>query len=89
MSIKSEFELDRLRAIGKIVRKSLDKMAAAVRAGVTTAELDEIGARVLKQNGAESAPPKVCGFPAVTCISVNEEAIHGIPGVRRLEAEIW
>jgi methionyl aminopeptidase len=61
MSIKSEFELDRLRAIGKIVRKTLDKMAAAVRVGVTTAELDEIGARVLMENGAESAPPRVYG----------------------------
>jgi methionyl aminopeptidase len=86
MSIKSEFEFGRLRAIGRIVRKSLDKMAAAVRAGVTTAELDEIGARVLAENGAESAPPRVYGFPAAICISVNEEAIHGIPGVRRLEA---
>jgi methionyl aminopeptidase len=41
---------------------------------------------VLAENGAESAPPKVYGFPAATCISVNEEAIHGIPGVRMLEA---
>ncbi len=86
MSIKSEFELDRLRAIGRIVRKSQDKMAAAVCTGITTAELDEIGARVLAENGAESAPPKVYGFPGAICISVNEEAIHGIPGVRRLEA---
>jgi methionyl aminopeptidase len=86
MSIKSQFELDRLRAIGKIVRRTLDKMAAATRAGVTTAELDEIGARVLAGNGAESAPPKVYGFPAATCISVNEEAIHGIPGGRKLAA---
>jgi methionyl aminopeptidase len=86
MSIKSEFEFDRLRAIGRIVRKTLDRMAAAVRVGVTTAELDEIGARVLAENGAESAPPKVYGFPAATCISVNEEAIHGIPGLRELQA---
>jgi methionyl aminopeptidase len=84
MSIKSQSELDHLRAIGKIVRKALDRMSEAARPGVSTAELDEIGARVLAENGAESAPPKVYGFPGAVCISVNEEAIHGIPGGRTL-----
>ena len=86
MSIKSHSELDKLRVIGKIVRKALDEMAAAARPGVTTAELDGIGAKVLAEHGAESAPPKVYGFPAAVCISVNDEAIHGIPGYRILEA---
>src|SRR3984893_14133545 len=85
MSIKSHFELDKLRVIGKIVRKALDEMAEAARPGVTTAELDEIGSRVLAEHGAESAPPKVYGFPAAVCISVNDEAIHGIPGDRILQ----
>jgi methionyl aminopeptidase len=85
MSIKSHLEFVRLRAIGKIVREALDAMAASVRAGVTTAELDAIGAAVLEKHGAESAPPKVYGFPAAICISVNDEAIHGIPGARVLE----
>jgi methionyl aminopeptidase len=49
---------------------------------VTTRELDGIGAAVLREFGAESAPPKVYGFPGALCISVNEEAIHGIPGDR-------
>ena len=52
---------------------------------ITTRELDEIGARVLAEHGAESAPPKVYGFPGALCISVNDEAIHGIPGERALE----
>jgi methionyl aminopeptidase len=85
MSIKSHSEFDKLRIIRKIVRKALDKMAAAARPGVTTAELDQIGAKVLAEHGAESAPPKVYGFPAAVCISVNDEAIHGIPGNRILE----
>ena len=71
-----------MRAIGRIVRAALDRTAAAVRPGITTAELDAIGARVLAEHGAESAPPKVYGFPGALCISVNEEAIHGIPGDR-------
>jgi methionyl aminopeptidase len=85
MSIKSQTEFDKLRAIGKIVRQALDQTAAAVRPGVTTRELDEIGAAVLKRHGAESAPPKVYGFPGALCISVNDEAIHGIPGDRQIQ----
>lgn len=84
MSIKSEKELAQLHAIGRIVRKALDTMATAVRPGVTTAELNEIGSRVLSAEGARSAPPMVYGFPGDVCISVNEEAIHGIPGKRVL-----
>src|SRR5580698_9607227 len=82
MSIRSQAEFEKLRVIGRIVRQALDKTAAAVRPGITTKELNEIGARVLSQNRAESAPPKVYGFPGALCISVNEEAIHGIPGER-------
>jgi methionyl aminopeptidase len=86
MSIKSNAEFEKLRAIGKIVRQALDKTAEAVRPGITTGELNEIGAGVLNHNGAESAPPKVYGFPTALCISVNEEAIHGIPGDRVVQS---
>jgi methionyl aminopeptidase len=82
MSIRSQAEFEKLRVIGRIVRQALDKTAAAVRPGITTGELDAVGANVLSQNRAESAPPKVYGFPGALCISVNEEAIHGIPGER-------
>ena len=82
MSIRTQEEFAKLRAIGRIVRAALDRTAAAVRPGITTAELDQIGARVLAEHGAESAPPKVYGFPGALCISVNDEAIHGIPGGR-------
>lgn len=86
MSIRSQVEFEKLRVIGKIVHRALDKTAAAVRPGITTGELDKIGAGVLAQNGAESAPPKVYGFPGALCISVNEEAIHGIPGERVIQS---
>src|ERR1043166_2673386 len=82
MSIQSQSEFEKLRAIGRIVRLALDTVSAAVRPGITTGELDRIGARVLAEHGAESAPPKVYGFPGALCISVNDEAIHGIPGDR-------
>ncbi|HUI79804.1 MAG TPA: type I methionyl aminopeptidase [Bryobacteraceae bacterium] len=85
MSIRNHAELEKLRIIGKIVRRALDKTAEAVRPGITTAELDAIGRRVLEENGAESAPPKIYGFPGALCISINDEAIHGIPGSRAVE----
>ena len=85
MSIRNHGQLEKLRAIGKIVRRVLDQTAAAVRPGITTGELNEIGARILEAHGAESAPPKVYGFPGALCISVNEEAIHGIPGSRVIQ----
>lgn len=85
MSIQSQTEFRKLRAIGRIVRQTLDAMSEAARPGVTTKELDRVGASVLAREGAESSPAKVYGFPGVTCISVNEEAIHGIPRDRFLE----
>jgi len=53
MSIRNQGQLDKLRAIGKIVRLALDRAAAAVRPGVTTRELDEVGASVLAAHSAE------------------------------------
>ena len=86
MSIRSHAELEKLRAIGRIVRQALDTVATAIRPGISTGELSQIGARVLTENGAEAAPPKTYGFPAALCISVNDEAIHGVPGERVLES---
>ena len=84
MSIQDEHELKCLRESGRIVRQVLDAMKAEVRPGVTTQYLDEIGARVIAENGARSAPAMVYQFPGANCISLNDEAVHGIPGGRRL-----
>ena len=85
MSINSPEELLRLRSAGMVVRLMLAAMKAAVRPGITTAELDEIGGRVMRRHGARSAPALVYQFPGVNCISVNDEAVHGIPGPRKLQ----
>jgi len=82
MSITDPKELEGMRAAGAIVRKMIEAMKQAVRPGVTTAELDEIGAEVMREHGAKSAPQMVYQFPGVNCISLNEEAVHGIPGER-------
>jgi methionyl aminopeptidase len=84
MSIESEKDLAGLRAAGKVVAEALAAMRAAVRPGVTTRQLDEVGARVFARHGARSAPQLAYDFPGVNCISVNDEAVHGVPSDRAL-----
>jgi methionyl aminopeptidase len=84
VSISGPEELEALRAAGAIVRRVLEAMKQQVRAGVTTAELDAIGASVIAANGARSAPATVYNFPGSNCISLNDEAVHGVPGNRVL-----
>jgi methionyl aminopeptidase len=84
MSIETEEEFERLKAAGRVVAQAIRAMREQVRPGVTTAELDRIGARVFAGAGARSGPQLDYGFPGVNCISVNDEAVHGIPGKRRL-----
>src|SRR5918993_5709983 len=52
---------------------------------MTTAELDTIGAEIFERHEAHSAPQLVYDFPGVNCISVNDEAVHGVPGDRVIE----
>jgi methionyl aminopeptidase len=85
MSIQDEQELAALRAVGRIVREVLDAMRAEVRPGVSTRHLDEVGARVMQQRGARSAPSMVYQFPGANCISLNDEAVHGVPSERQLK----
>lgn len=85
MSIQDEQDLVALKAAGQVVRLVLDAMKAEVCPGVTTRYLDEIGARVMEKNGARSAPSMVYQFPGANCISLNDEAVHGIPGDRPLK----
>lgn len=85
MTIETEEDLAKLRVIGAIVARCLKHMAAHLEPGITTAELDAIGARYLEQHGARSAPILTYDFPGATCISVNEEVAHGIPGSRVIQ----
>ncbi|HWK89019.1 MAG TPA: type I methionyl aminopeptidase [Longimicrobium sp.] len=86
MSIESENDWRGLRAAGRVARLVLAEMAKQVRPGTTTAELDAVAARVLAEHGARHAPRRLLGFPADSCISVNDEAVHGLPGARVVQA---
>ena len=83
MTIDNDEDLDGLSRAGRVVAEARDAMLAAVSPGVTTGELDAIGREVFRRHGARSAPKITYNFPATTCISVNDEAAHGIPSKRR------
>ncbi|MDB6453693.1 type I methionyl aminopeptidase [Falsirhodobacter sp. 20TX0035] len=82
MTITKDDELVGLKAIGRIVANTLRIISNAIEPGITTRELDEIGREGLEREGAQSAPKSTYDFPGTTCISVNEEIAHGIPGGR-------
>src|SRR4029453_7856302 len=85
MSIESAADLAGLQQVGRVVALTIAEMQTAARIGMTTAELDAVAALTFTRFGARSAPQLIYGFPGVTCISVNDEIVHGIPGPRRLE----
>ena len=82
MTIQGQKDIDGLKKAGFAVADTLETMKSALRDGITTLELDRIGAERLKMHGAVSAPIKMYRFPGTTCISVNREVAHGIPSER-------
>lgn len=84
MTVSNDDELAGLKRIGRIVAETLEVMGRAIEPGMTTRDLDGVGRAFLEAAGARSAPETVYGFPGATCISVNEEIAHGIPGERRI-----
>jgi methionyl aminopeptidase len=86
VSIETAAELEALKRVGRAVAATIAEARLRLRPGMTTAELDGIGAEVLARHGARSAPRHRYGFPGCLCLSVNDEAVHGIPGERVLRA---
>ncbi len=75
-----------LRKAGKILRECLEETAAAVKTGITTAELDRIAEQFITDHeGARPGFKGYKGYPSTLCTSVNEECVHGIPGHRVLK----
>src|ERR1051325_6129700 len=85
MSIESAGDLAGMKRAGQVVALTIAGMKAAVCIGMTTAELDDVAAGAFRRHGARSAPQLAYGFPGITCISVNDEIVHGIPGPRRIQ----
>jgi methionyl aminopeptidase len=83
MTIDNEADLQGLARAGQVVAEARDAMVAAVEPGVSTGELDAVARAVFREYGARSAPRLTYGFPGSTCISVNDEAAHGVPSTTR------
>ena len=83
--IKSEEEIDLMRAPCAIVRDCLNFVGERIKPGMTTKEVDELVYNFIKASGAEPSCLGYCGYPASACVSVNEVVVHGIPDGRVLE----
>ena len=84
---RSAAEISRMRAASHLVASVLAELEAAVAPGVTTADLDRLAERLVRDGGAVPAFKGYRGFPATLCASVNDEVIHGIPSPSRKLAE--
>ncbi|MFP7479146.1 type I methionyl aminopeptidase [Terribacillus saccharophilus] len=82
MIAKTEEDFQALKEIGRIVASIRDELVQRTVPGITTKELDEIAGEMFEKEGAVSAPKSEYDFPGYTCISVNDEVAHGIPGSR-------
>ncbi|KAB2951396.1 type I methionyl aminopeptidase [Heliorestis acidaminivorans] len=83
--LKTARELNYMRDAGRIVADTHREMEKAVAPGVSTAELDKIAEDYIRSRGAKPAFKGYQGFPATICASINEQVVHGIPGIRRLQ----
>ena len=82
ITVKSGREIELMRQAGKIAAGARSVGRQAVRSGLTTKEIDRAVHEFIVRSGAVPSCLGYEGFPAATCISVNEEVIHGIPGKR-------
>lgn len=82
--LRDRKEIDSIAAAARLVARTLDRLEAELRPGITTAELDRIAEDFIRANGGRPAFKGYRGFPASICPSVNEEVVHAIPGTRSL-----
>lgn len=79
VSIKSAREIELMRESGRILAKVHEELGKAIRPGISTLEIDELGEELIRSYGCIPNFLHYNGFPASICVSVNEEVVHGIP----------
>ncbi|HYU93633.1 MAG TPA: M24 family metallopeptidase, partial [Actinomycetota bacterium] len=85
--LKSPDEVAKMRVAGSIVAETIDTVLAAVRPGVSTADLDAVAEAFIRERKATPSFKGYRGFPASICASPNEEVVHGIPSPKRILKE--
>ena len=83
--IKNEEQISMMRQAGRICRDTHELLAKHIRPGITTGELNEIATEYIHSQNAVPSFLGYRGFPAAICTSVNEQVIHGVPGLRKLK----
>ncbi len=86
IELKNHAQIEQMKKAGKIVADTLELMRETVRPGVTTGELDRLAEEYIRKCGAIPTFKGYNGFPAAICASVNEEVVHGFPGLRTLQS---
>ncbi|QMU98916.1 type I methionyl aminopeptidase [Borrelia sp. A-FGy1] len=84
LRLKCKKDIDKIKASASLLAKTFLEIEQSIVPGISTKELDAIASNFIESNGAKSAFKGYNGFKGVICASVNEEVIHGIPGIRKL-----
>jgi methionyl aminopeptidase len=85
ITIKTEAQIKKIRLACKVVAEVLEKLSHEVRPGVSTRELDQLAEELIRKAGAKPAFLGYRGYKYATCLSVNEEVVHGLPSSRKLK----
>lgn len=86
IELKSKSQVEHMRKAGKITADTLQLLGESIRPGITTQELDQIAENYIRKCGAVPSFKGYNGFPYSICASVNEEVVHGFPGLRVLQS---
>ena len=87
VTIKSQREIELMRHAGKLLGQTLEQLEKAVKPGMSTWELNQIGEEIIRGYGCIPSFLNYNGFPAAICVSVNNEVVHGIPSRKRILEE--
>ena len=86
INLKTAHEIDLMARAGSLLASVLPPLKEACQPGIKTIELDKIADRLIREGGATPGFLGYNGFPRSICVSINEEAVHGIPGNRKVAA---
>lgn len=87
VTIKSQREIELMRAAGKLLAKVHETLGHEMKAGMSTLDVDRLGEEMIRSFGCEPSFKGYNGYPGSVCVSINEEVVHGIPRKDRIIQE--